>query len=79
MFISFVNAGDYDDDLIELAGGSDDFNDFCGAIEDILDDIFEELNDINTRMEAELFDWRNPVLLATLACDGPSSSSSSSS
>lgn len=79
LFISFVNAGDYDDDLIELAGRSDDLNDFCDAIENALDDIFDQINDIDTRMEAELFDWRNPVLLATLACDGPSSSSSSSS
>jgi len=76
-FIDFVRAGDYDDDLVELAGESSSFNDFCLEVERLIDDIKDDLDDSDDRLEAEIFGWRQFFVQLEVECENESSYSDS--
>jgi len=67
-FIRIANLNDYDDEFLELAADSDDFDDFCKNVDDFLDDIFDINDGDFATLEPELFDWRNPIMLLSLSC-----------
>lgn len=75
LFIAFARANNFVDDMLDRAGDSDDFDDFCDRVEDLLEEIEDDFGDLDDRLESELFDWQNPILQIELECEDSSSSS----